>query len=204
MNISVLTQSVKSLKTTAMEDYVYTLRDDFFGDILFSMNTTYINICRIPNLSDDYYGKMISIDCAVNEMPGFETWFGVLDSAGYTYQYMCRQKQKKVMSVFNNIKRDIQRTTSVYHINNIHEDEAFYNNILCRKASDGAGRYIIKNINWISDKVLYVAPCMLPGSKKTPLDMTIYEIEGSEYFVVSFTTHKPSGDVKTIMRMLNV
>ena len=204
MNISILLQNVKDLKTTAMEKYVYTVRDNFFGDILFSINTTYVNFIKLSDVSNDYFDKMISIDCIKQGYPGFEIWFGVLDQAGYTYQYACRQTQLKVYRVLASFKEDMMRATFIHKISNLQEDERFYNDILLRKSDDGAGKFIISNVVGMNDKVLYIAPCMLPASKTTPLDLVIYDIAGCDYFVAAFISHKKTGDITTLMRFLNV
>ena len=204
MNISILTQSLKDLKTTAMEKYVYTTKDNFFGSILFSVNTTYINFINLEYASDDYFDKMISISCIKNGTPGFETWFGALEQSGYTYQFSCRQMQLKAMRHLASFKEDMMRATFIHKIANLQENERFYNDILLRKSDEGAGKFIISNVTGMSDKVLYIAPCMLPASKTTPLDLVIYDIEGCNYFVAVFISHKKTGSVTTMMRFLNV
>jgi hypothetical protein len=204
MNIDTLSQSLKDLKTTAIEKYVYTTKDKFFGSIIFSINTTYINFINLDYASDEYFNKMISISCIKNGLSGYETNFGVLEQGGYTYQYSCRQTQKKAMEILSSFKEDMSNATFVHKITNLQENERFYNDILLRKSDEGAGKFIISNVTGMSDKVLYIAPCMLPASKTTPLDLVIYDIPGNNYFVVVFISHKNTGDVKTMMRFLNV
>lgn len=207
MNISVLSQYVKDLKTTSLEDYVYTSRDDFFGDVIFSYNSCYLNFMSLGIISDDYLNKMFSIKCVKDEtgtMHGYELWFGVLEQPMYTYTYVCRQWHKQAINQLASFKEDMHRATFIHKIANVNENEDFYNNILCRRSDDGAGRFVISNVTGMTDKVLYIAPCMLPGSKSTPLDMVIYDIADNGYFVVAFITHKKTGDVTTLMRFLNV
>ena len=204
MNINVLSQYVKDLKTTSLESYVYTSRDDFFGDIIYSYNTCYLSFMNLNIISDDYLNKMFSIKCIKDEIPGYELWFGILEQPMYTYTYVCRQWQKQSINMIKDFKKDIQNATFIHKITNLNENEAFYNDILCRKSDEGAGRFVISNVTGMTDKVLYIAPCMLPGSKSTPLDMVIYDIDECGYFVVAFITHKKTGDVTTLMRFLNV
>ena len=199
MNLDIFNQYVKDLKPTASEEYVYITRDNFFGDIIYSVNSSAINFIKIPELADSYFGKMYSIDCITKSTPGFEAWFGVLNDGSYTYQYCCRHMlQKKAEFTLGGFKNDLAGSNNIQIVNNLNEDPMFYNNILLRKSSEGAGRFIYK------DKVMYIAPCMLPGSKSTPIDMTIYDRAQSNYFIVVFVTHKKTNDVTTLMRFLKV
>ena len=56
--------------------------------------------------------------------------------------------------------------------------------------------------NIFGDKMMYIAPCMLPGSKSTPLDAIGYYRTGNDYYVASFTTHKPTNDVITLIKFI--
>lgn len=198
-NLDMFTQYVKDLKTTASEEYVYITRDNFFGDIIFSVNSCAINVINLPVISDKYFNKMYSINSIVKSTPAFETWFGQLNGSSYTYQYYCKQiLLDKSMYQLGTFKDDIVLASNIDKINDINTDEMFYNNILLRKSDEGAGRFVYK------DKIIYVAPCMLPGSKSTPIDMSIYERDNCKYFVVVFTTHKKTNDIMTMMRFLKI
>lgn len=198
-NIAMIFQQyVKNLKMTANEQYIYIVRDDFFGDIVFTVNSTSLSFVRCPELSDKYFGKMIDIDCIKKKIVGVETEIGVLSDASFITQYNCREKLIKNMKIFNQFKLDIQTCDRVRQRCSIQtSDEDFFNNILTRKSDEGAGRYIFEN-----DNIMYVAPCMFPGSKTTSIDATSYYKTGNDYYVMMFITHKKTGDVATLMRFL--
>lgn len=192
-------QYVKDLKPTASEDYIYVIRDNFFGDVVLIQNSSCINMMPAPqNLSDRYFNCMISYkfikDLGVG---GHLCKLGILDDISDTYMFKCSLQLTKVKSILDTFKFDIQSATKVDQYPMINQDERFFNNILSRKADDGAGIYAFEN------KVMVIAPCMLPGSKSTPLDLVCYSRPDRDYYIASFKTHKPTGDVTTLMRLLN-
>lgn len=198
MKLDVLLPYVKDLKPTANENYVYTARDVLFGDVIFSYNSATLNLIKMTDISDDYLNKIFSLNCIKNGVDGFSNWFGVIDSPTYTNQYFSRQIQKKAMQVLGEFRNDIHHSTNIMSKTDLQTDDEFYNNILIRKSDEGAGRYIC------GDKVMYVAPCMLPGSKSTPIHVTIYDNPEQPYFVAAFFTHKKSNTIMTLMRFLKV
>lgn len=203
MKLNVLEQYLKDLKPTADESYIYTLNDEFFGKVIFSKNSMCINMIQLSEISDEYLNKVFSINCIKNGIDGFSNWFGVIDNPSYTYQWVAKQTFNSAIESLRQFKQEMQCASYIGKKCLINEDPNFYNNILIRKSSEGAGRYIFTD-NAIGNKVMYVAPCMLPGSKSTPLDCVLYNLDGMTYNVVSFISHKKTNDVITMFRILDV
>lgn len=203
MNLNVLKPYVKDLKPTADEFYVYTAKDEFFGGVIFSMNSMAINMIQMSDISEDYFNKIYSLNCINKGFDGFLNWFGVVDSPTYTSQYVARYTQNKAMYTLKQFEKEMKLASYIDKKCMINEDPDFYNNILIRKSDEGAGRYVYKN-EYKGDRALYLAPCMLPCSKSTPLDCVIYYIDGLNYNVVSFTSHKKTNTVVTLFRTLKV
>jgi hypothetical protein len=189
-------QYVKDLKMSATEQYVYVVRDDFFGDIVFTVNSTSLSMMKCPELSDKYFGKMIYADFIRQKTIGFETEIGILDNNDFITLYNCRERFNKSIKILNQFKFDIQSADKINQKYALNEEEDFFNNVLTRKADEGAGRYIF------NDNIMYTAPCMFPGSKTTGIDVTSYYKTGNDYYISLFNTHKKTGDVVTLMRFL--
>ncbi len=188
---------VKGLKLSVAEDYIYVVRDDYFGDIVFSTNTTSLGIIRcMDDISDKYFNKMISVDVIKGKSNGYEYDIGILGINDYIHHYNCVDKFRKSMRILNSFKKDLIYYDSINTIYNLQKEEFFSNNILKRKADDGAGKYIYDK------KIMYVAPCMLPGSKSTAIDATIYYTNGNDYYTTLFNTHKKEFDVMTLMKFI--
>lgn len=203
MKLNILESYLKDLKPTAEENYIYTLNDDFFGKIIFSKNSMCVNMIQLSEISDEYLNKVFSINCIKNGIDGFSTWFGVMDSPTYTYQWVARQALNSAVETIKQFKQEMRCASYIGKKCLINEDPEFYNNILIRKSFEGAGRYIFRD-NVIGDRAMYIAPCMLPGSKSTPLDCVLYNLDGMTYSTVSFISHKKTNDVITMFRILNV
>lgn len=198
-NLNILFSSyIKDLKLSASEEYVYVTRDDFFGDIIFSYNSSCLNMTRCNGISNKYMNKIISVE-AIKTNFYFEYDFGYMFYRDSILAFDCRRKLSKAMEVLNGFKNDIRLSDNVQHMYELNDPEQdFYNNILSRKSGDGAGRYIF------GDKVIYMAPCMLPGSKSTGLDAIGYQRNGNDYFVIVFNTHKKERDIMTLIRLLSL
>lgn len=198
-NLNILFSSyIKDLKLSANEEYVYVTRDDFFGDIIFSYNSACLNMTRCDGISDKYMNKIISVE-AIKRNFYTEYDFGYLFLQDQILAFNCRRKLFKAMGVLNMFKNDIKMSDNVQHMYKLNDPEQdFYNNILTRKADDGAGRYIF------DDKIICIAPCMLPGTKSTDLDVIGYQKTGNDYFVALFNTHKKERDVVTLIRLLSL
>ena len=81
---------VKGLKLSVAEDYIYVVRDDYFGDIVFSTNTTSLGIIRcMDDISDKYFNKMISVDVIKGKSNGYEYDIGILGINDYIHHYNC-------------------------------------------------------------------------------------------------------------------
>lgn len=199
-NLSVVfDQYVKDLKLSASEDYIYVVDHGYVGPIVFSINSNSLNMIKINTpISDKYINKMISVDVIKGKTIGYEFDIGILSDQDYIHQYNCHEKRKRAMNVLYGFTCDIMNATSITKRNQINTDEKFYNDILSRKADMGAGRYVMDN------RVMYLAPCMFPGSKSTDIDVVSYYTQGNDYFVASFTTHKKTNDIITLMRFINV
>lgn len=196
-NISIVFEKyVKNLKLSVNEDYIYVVKDDYFGDIVFSPNSTSLNIINCSDISSKYFNKMISVDVVKGKTIGYEYDIGILNGNDYIYKYNCIEKFRKSMNILNSFKNDIVNCDSVDHAYNLQQNDSFFNNILTRKADDGAGKYIYNK------NIMYVAPCMFPGSKSTDIDATIYCTNGNDYYTVLFTTHKKEFDIITLMKFL--
>ena len=46
---------VKELKLTASDSYIYVIRDNVFGDIIFSTNSSGINMINCRDIHDKYF-----------------------------------------------------------------------------------------------------------------------------------------------------
>jgi hypothetical protein len=192
-------QYIKDLKLTTAEDYVYVVRDGYFGDIIFSVSSNALTLIKITTpISDKYINKMIAVDVIKEKTIGYELENGIYLSQEYIHLYNCHEKFKKARNALYGFICDIMNATSISKQNQANTDERFYNDVLLRKSDMGAGKYIM------DDKIMYVAPCMLPGSKSTDIDIVSYYTQGNDYYVASFTTHKKTNDIITLMRFINI
>ena len=173
---------IKELKLSTLNEYVYIIRDNIFGDVMFSPSSNGISMISCNDIHDKYFNKMYSVNVFKGKTIGYET-----DIV---------QKFDKDMRIYNCVRNDISTATNVSYINNLNTDENFYNNILIKKSADGAGKFILDN------RVIYVAQTMLPGTKSTPIDAEVYYTNGNDYFTVKFITHKKQNDIYTFMRFL--
>lgn len=196
---SVFEQYLKDLKPTASEDYLYVLRHKYFGDCVVVQNSTYVNIMSAPiNLSDKYFDSMISYRFIKEGVGGYMCQLGILDDISNTYMFKCGIRLSKVKYMLDTFENDIKESSKINQYPLLNENETFFNNILCRKSDEGAGKISL------GENMMILAPCMLPGSKTTPLDLITYHRDKRDYYVAVFKTHKPSGDILTLMRMLNI
>lgn len=194
---TILEGYISNLKLNSLDNYVYIIRDNnVFGDIVFSTNSSGIKTISCKDISDKYFGKMYSVDAIKGKTLGYETEIGLLDTFDNIGKYNAIQQYQKAMYVYTCILNDIVNADDVSYINSLNTNEDFYNNILIRKSADGAGKFIINN------RPIYIAPTMLPGTKKTDLDAEVYYKTGNDYFTIKFITHKKQCDVNTFMRFL--
>lgn len=190
-------QYVKDLKITSTGCHIFVFNTDFFGPIIVYPTSSAINMIKITApISDKYFNKMISVDVIKGKTIGYETDIGILQEQDYISQFNCRVLYNKVFRTLCGFINDISNASVVSRHSQINTDANFYNNVLIRKSDEGAGKYII------DDQVMYVAPCMLPATKSNEIDATGYYINGCDYYVVSFTTHKKTNDVITMMKFL--
>ena len=104
----------------------------------------------------------------------------------------------KSISTLEELSSYIRSCIDTNYISGLNNDERFYNDVLLRKTADGASRYILKN------KVIYLTPSMLPGTKKTDLDARIYNLNNNYNFIVEFISHKDNLDIQTFMNFLDL
>lgn len=187
---------IKELKLSTLNEYVYIIRDNIFGDVMFSPSSNGISMISCNDIHDKYFNKMYSVNVFKGKTIGYETDIGVIEGFDNIAYFNAVQKFDKDMRVYNCVRNDISTATNVSYINNLNTDENFYNNILIKKSADGAGKFILDN------RVIYVAQTMLPGTKSTPIDAEVYYTNGNDYFTVKFITHKKQNDIYTFMRFL--
>ena len=187
---------IKELKLSTLNEYVYIIRDNIFGDVMFSPSSNGISMISCNDIHDKYFNKMYSVNVFKGKTIGYETDIGVIEGFDNIAYFNAVQKFDKDMKIYNCVRNDISTATNVSYINNLNTDENFYNNILIKKSADGAGRFILDN------RVIYVAQTMLPGTKSTPIDAEVYYTNGNDYFTVKFITHKKQNDIYTFMRFL--
>ena len=187
---------IKELKLSTLNEYVYIIRDNIFGDVMFSPSSNGISMISCNDIHDKYFNKMYSVNVFKGKTIGYETDIGVIEGFDNIAYFNAVQKFDKDMRIYNCVRNDISTATSVSYINNLNTDEKFYNNILIKKSADGAGKFILDN------RVIYVAQTMLPGTKSTPIDAEVYYTNGNDYFTVKFITHKKQNDIYTFMRFL--
>ena len=187
---------IKELKLSTLNEYVYIIRDNIFGDVMFSPSSNGISMISCNDIHDKYFNKMYSVNVFKGKTIGYETDIGVIEGFDNIAYFNAVQKFDKDMRIYNCVRNDISTATNVSYINNLNTDENFYNNILIKKSADGAGRFILDN------RVIYVAQTMLPGTKSTPIDAEVYYTNGNDYFTVKFITHKKQNDIYTFMRFL--
>ena len=187
---------IKELKLSTLNEYVYIIRDNIFGDVMFSPSSNGISMISCNDIHDKYFNKMYSVNVFKGKTIGYETDIGVIEGFDNIAYFNAVQKFDKDMRVYNCVRNDISTATNVSYINNLNTDEKFYNNILIKKSADGAGKFILDN------RVIYVAQTMLPGTKSTPIDAEVYYTNGNDYFTVKFITHKKQNDIYTFMRFL--
>lgn len=194
-------QYVKDLKLTTNEDYVYVMKDDLFGDIIFSVSSTAINMVKCYNIPDKYFGKMISVDVIKDKSIGYEFDIGIINSNEFIVLYNCTEKFKKAMRILNQFKKDIISSAYQEPLPTLLGDESdFYNNVLLKKSAEGAGKFIFNN------NIMYMAPCMLPvGKSSVQLTATKYYSDNSDYYTVVFNSNKKNdNEVLTLMKFLNI
>ena len=187
---------IKELKLSTLNEYVYIIRDNIFGDVMFSPSSNGISMISCNDIHDKYFNKMYSVNVFKGKTIGYETDIGVIEGFDNIAYFNAVQKFDKDMRIYNCVRNDISTATNVSYINNLNTDENFYNNILIKKSADGAGKFILDN------RVIYVAQTMLPGTKSTPIDAEVYYTNGNDYFTVKFLTHKKQNDIYTCMRFL--
>ena len=187
---------IKELKLSTLNEYVYIIRDNIFGDVMFSPSSNGISMISCNDIHDKYFNKMYSVNVFRGKTVGYETDIGVIEGFDNIAYFNAVQKFDKDMRIYNCVRNDISTATNVSYINNLNTDENFYNNILIKKSADGAGKFILDN------RVIYVAQTMLPGTKSTPIDAEVYYTNGNDYFTVKFITHKKQNDIYTFMRFL--
>ena len=187
---------IKELKLSTLNEYVYIIRDNIFGDVMFSPSSNGISMISCNDIHDKYFNKMYSVNVFKGKTIGYETDIGVIEGFDNIAYFNAVQKFDKDMKIYNCVRNDINTATNVSYINNLNTDENFYNNILIKKSADGAGKFILDN------RVIYVAQTMLPGTKSTPIDAEVYYTNGNDYFTVKFITHKKQNDIYTFMRFL--
>ena len=187
---------IKELKLSTLNEYVYIIRDNIFGDVMFSPSSNGISMISCNDIHDKYFNKMYSVNVLKGKTIGYETDIGVIEGFDNIAYFNAVQKFDKDMRIYNCVRNDISTATNVSYINNLNTDENFYNNILIKKSADGAGKFILDN------RVIYVAQTMLPGTKSTPIDAEVYYTNGNDYFTVKFITHKKQNDIYTFMRFL--
>ena len=187
---------IKELKLSTLNEYVYIIRDNIFGDVMFSPSSNGISMISCNDIHDKYFNKMYSVNVFKGKTIGYETDIGVIEGFDNIAYFNAVQKFDKDMRIYNCVRNDISAATNVSYINNLNTDENFYNNILIKKSADGAGKFILDN------RVIYVAQTMLPGTKSTPIDAEVYYTNGNDYFTVKFITHKKQNDIYTFMRFL--
>lgn len=193
---TILGSYVSNLKLNSLDTYVYLIRDNVFGDIIFSPNTCGMKTISLNDINDKYFGKMYSVNAIKDKTFGYETHIGLLDSFNNIEYYNAVHQYNKAMYIYKSILNDIVYADDISYINALNTDENFYNNILTRKSADGVGKFIIDN------RVIYLSPTMLPGTKSNDLDAEIYYNKNNDYFTVKFITHKKQCDVNTFMRFL--
>lgn len=187
---------IKELKLSTLNEYVYIIRDNIFGDVMFSPSSNGISMISCNDIHDKYFNKMYSVNVFKGKTIGYETDIGVIEGFDNIAYFNAVQKFDKDMRIYNCVRNDISTATNVSYINNLNTDENFYNNILIKKSADGVGKFILDN------RVIYVAQTMLPGTKSTPIDAEVYYTNGNDYFTVKFITHKKQNDIYTFMRFL--
>ena len=187
---------IKELKLSTLNEYVYIIRDNIFGDVMFSPSSNGISMISCNDIHDKYFNKMYSVNVFKGKTIGYETDIGVIEGFDNIAYFNAVQKFDKDMRIYNCVRNDISTATNVSYINNLNTDENFYNNILIKKSADGAGKFILDN------RVIYIAQTMLPGTKSTPIDAEVYYTNGNDYFTVKFITHKKQNDIYTFMRFL--
>lgn len=187
---------VKDLKPSSLDEYIYVVNNTIFGNIIFISNPTSINMIPCGDLHDKYYNKMYSINAIKGKTIGYETDIGILDNFDDITRFNALQQFQKAMCSLNNIINEVMLANEVSHINNINEDECFYNNILSKRASDGAGKFIING------RPIYISSNMLPCSKSTVIDTIVYYKKGNDYFTIKFVCNKKQNVVYTFMKFL--
>lgn len=192
-------QYVKDLKVTSTGAYIYVFNNEFFGTVIVYPTSSAINMIKIQApMPDRYMNKMISVDVIKGKTIGYETEIGVLDNQDYITQFNCRVMYNKVWKSLYGFIVDINNASSIIRHSQINTDANFYNDIMIRKSDEGAGKFIMDG------QVMYIAPCMLPATKSNEIDVTGYYIDNCDYYVASFTTHKKTNDVITMMKFLRL
>lgn len=191
-------QYIKDLKITSTGAYIFVFNDMFFGPIIVYPTSSAINMIKAQTLPDKYMNKMISVDVIKGKTIGYETDIGVLHSQDYITQFNCRAMYDKVWKILYSFVTDINRASTISRHSQVNTDMSFYNNIMIRKSDEGAGKFIM------DDQIMYIAPCMLPATKSNEIDVTGYYIDNCDYYVASFTTHKKTNDVITMMKFLRL
>lgn len=196
-NVSLIFEDyVKELKLGALDKYVYVIRDNVFGDIIFSASSNGIRMISCSNLHDKYFGKMYLIDAIKNKTFGYESPIGVIEGFDSISLFNAQQQFERAMTILRFFSNDVNTSDNIEYINSLNTNDTFYNDILIKKSADGAGKFNIFG------KIIYIAPSMLPSTKSTDLDAEGYYKTGNDYFTVKFISHKNKYDVCTFMRFL--
>lgn len=186
---------IKDMKLKSTNEYFYIIRDNTLGDVLFVNNPGSVILINCDNIHEKYLNKMYSVNAILGKTVGYETEVGVLENMDYITKFNAIQLFEKALNCLKSIVMDITTANDIKNISGLNNDEMFYNNVLLNKAADGVSKYILDN------RAIYLAPNMLPGTKKTDLDAKIYYTNGNPYFLVEFISHK-SKDVRTFMKFL--
>lgn len=201
MNIinKVLCKYVNGMKLTKDDKYVYLIHNDILGGVvLVSVNGWSVQSVPIyDDISTEYINKVYSVPYINGETFGYKSDVGILDTFDYTTVYNIIHQYQTDMKKVSDIVSDITSATDMKLYPLLNNDEVFYNEILMKRKSDGAGRYIL------GDRVIYLSPSILPGTKKNDLDAMVYSNIQNNYFMVCFTVHK-SFDINMYMRFLNL
>lgn len=199
-NVSIIFEDyVKDLKLSVAEDYIYVIRDDYFGDIVFSVSQTYLRMIQCENLSSKYFNKMISVNVIKGKTIGYEYDIGILEGNDFINHYNCTEKFRRALQILTQFKYELHDSDVVKSEYNVTtSNKSFYNDILLKKADDGAGRFIS------GENIMYLAPCMLPGSKSTEVDIINYYKTGNDYYTTKFVTHKKTNDILTFMKFIRL
>ena len=153
MNIinKVLSKYVNGMKLTKDDKYVYLIHNDILGGVvLVSVNGWSVQSVPIyDDISSEYINKIYSVPYINGETFGYKSDVGILDTFDYTTVYNIMHQYQIDMKKVSDIVSDITSATDMKLYPLLNNDEVFYNEILMKRKSDGAGRYIL------GDRVYY-------------------------------------------------